>query len=167
MKYFSSLSAQACENTTLLYGHFHGCIHQIKVTCLRQYHLNNCLTILGIKREKILHSWSEAVLLRFIQGQINFNKNFQSPAISPPPCDISSASNEISLHRSLAKYRSGKYWRNRKHQTRSYLHRLFTSRRESKLRNALLYEMMRRSLNRTSWKFLLFTVLYYNVITSK
>lgn len=122
---------------------------------------------LELREKKILHSWSEAVLLRFIQGQINFNKNFQSPAISPPPGDISSASNEISLHRSLAKYRSGKYWRNRKHQTRSYLHRLFTSRRESKLRNASPYQMMRRKLNRNSWKFLPFTSLYCNVITSK
>ena len=124
------------------------------------------LIILGIRREKLLHSSSEAVLLRLIQEHMNINRNFQPVAISPPPGDISSASNEISF-KSLAKYRFRQLFSNFKYQTQSYLHRLFTSRRESKLRNALLYQMMRRSLNRTSWKFLTFTVLYCNVITSK
>ena len=55
------------------------------------------LIILGIRREKLLHSWSEAALFRLIQEQMNFNRNLQPVAISPPPGDISSASNEISL----------------------------------------------------------------------
>ena len=55
------------------------------------------LIILGIRREKLLHSWSEAALFRLIQEQMNFNRNLQPVAISPPPGDISSASNEISF----------------------------------------------------------------------
>ena len=97
MKYFSSLSAQICENTTLLYGHFRGCKIKSKLDASDNTSSTIVLIILGIRWEKLLHSSSEAVLLRLIQEHMNINRNFQPVAISPPPGDISSASNEISF----------------------------------------------------------------------